>query len=99
MNDWKQLRLLQRGDETALEQIILTYTNYVGTVIANQLGGFYDMQIVEELSSDVFSACGKTVIKSQPLTLKAGLAALQETKQKIIFVHNTLFLRKSARTQ
>ena len=82
MNDWKQLRLLQRGDETALEQIILTYTNYVGTVIANQLGGFYDMQIVEELSSDVFFSLWKNCHKITTFNLKSWLGSTAKKKKK-----------------
>ena len=59
MNDKKQVRLLKRGDEKALEEIILTYTNYVATVIINQLKGLYDTETVEELTSDVFFSLWK----------------------------------------
>lgn len=56
MDDVLLIKLLQSGDENALEQIIRRYSGYVSAVIINQLGKPYVVQDVEELASDVFAA-------------------------------------------
>lgn len=97
MNDKKQIKLMQRGDEKALESIILTYTNYVGTIIANQLGSFCDCQTVEELASDVFFSLWQNRNTLTKNNIKSWLVAQREIKQKIIFVHGVLFSRNLMR--
>lgn len=82
MNDKKQLRLLQRGDEKALEKVILTYTNYVGTVIANQLGSFCDNQLIEELASDVFFSLWQNCHTVSTNNIKSWLASTARNKAK-----------------
>ena len=82
MNDKKQISLLRRGDEKALETIILTYTNYVGAVIANQLGGFCDIMTVEELSSDVFLSLWQNCNRISTINLKGWLGSTARNKAK-----------------
>ena len=82
MNDKKQIKLLQKGDEKALEIIILTYTNYVGTVIANQLGGFYDTEAVEELCSDVFFSLWQNRHTLTTYNIKSWLGSTARNKAK-----------------
>jgi len=82
MNGKRQVKLLKRGDERALEEIILTYTNYVATVIINQLGGFYDTSIVEELSSDVFFSLWKNRLTITSDNLKSWLGTTARNKAK-----------------
>jgi len=82
MNDKKQIKLLQRGDEKALETIILTYTNYVGTVIANQLGGFSEQSTVEELASDVFFSLWQNRLTLKGCNLKSWLGTAARNKAK-----------------
>ncbi len=82
MNDKKQIKLLQKGDEKALEIIILTYTNYVGTVIANQLGNFYDTETVEELCSDVFFSLWQSRDVFTTYNLKSWLGSTARNKAK-----------------
>ncbi len=82
MNDKKQIKLLQRGDEKALENIILTYTNYVGTIISNQLGGFSDKSTIEELTSDVFFSLWKNCHTLTTYNLKSWLGSTARNKAK-----------------
>ena len=82
MNDKKQIKLLQKGDEKALEIIILTYTNYVGTVIANQLGSFYSIETVEELCSDVFFSLWQNRQTLTTYNLKSWLGSTARNKAK-----------------
>ena len=82
MNDKKQIKLLQKGDEKALEIIILTYTNYVGTVIANQLGSLCDVSTVEELCSDVFFSMWQNRHSFTTYNLKSWLGSTARNKAK-----------------
>lgn len=82
MNDKKQVRLLKRGDEKALEEIILTYTNYVATVIINQLKGLYDTETVEELTSDVFFSLWKNRHTIASDNIKSWLGSTARNKAK-----------------
>ena len=82
MNDKKQIKLLQKGDEKALETIILTYTNYVGTVISNQFGGLYDISTVEELCSDVFFSLWQNRNTLTKYNLKSWLGSTARNKAK-----------------
>ena len=92
MNDKKQIKLLQRGDEKALESIILTYTNYVGTVIVNQLGGFADKSTIEELASDVFFSLWQKRHTIIGYNLKGWFGSTARNKAKnYIRSHNIVF--------
>lgn len=82
MNDKKQIKFLQKGDERALEIIILKYTNYVGTVIANQLGCLYDIATVEELCSDVFFSLWQNCNTLTTFNLKSWLGSTARNKAK-----------------
>lgn len=54
MEDEQALRKLRRGDQKALEVIVVRYTPYVSAVIRNQLGSFSTEEDVEELCANVF---------------------------------------------
>ncbi len=82
MNDRKLIQQLKRGDEKALELIIKTYTAYVSTVIANQLGGFCDAAVIEELTSDVFFSLWQNRLKLNSFQLRGWLGATGRNKAK-----------------
>ena len=63
MEDKKAIKLLKRNDEQALETVIKAYTGYVSSVIANQLGSFCDLSVVEELAADTFAALWQSRMK------------------------------------
>lgn len=73
---------LKRGDEQALEQIIKHYTGYVSTVIANQLGGLCDTEIIEELASDVFFALWQHRLRLATYHLRGWLGTTARNKAK-----------------
>ena len=54
MEDEQALRKLRRGDQKALEALVVRYTPYVSAVIRNQLGGLSAEEDVEELCANVF---------------------------------------------
>lgn len=89
MEDKKAIKLLKRSDEKALECIIKTYTGYVSTVISNQLGGFFDTEVVEELTSDVFFALWQNRLKLSSYHLRGWLGTTARNKAKS-------YLRKSS---
>lgn len=82
MEEEKYITLLKKSDETALESVIRQYTGYVSTVIANQLGGFCDTKVVEELASDVFFALWQNRRKLSGGHLRGWLAAVARNKAK-----------------
>ena len=54
--DKRLIQLLAKDDTEALSHIIDKYTNYVATVIHNQLGAFASQEDTEELTANVFVA-------------------------------------------
>ena len=54
MTDSKALKLLQAGNQQALEWFIDRYSNYVGTIIKSILQGSMSQADVEEVTADVF---------------------------------------------
>ena len=49
VEDEQALRKLRRGDQKALEALVVRYTPYVSAVIRNQLGGLSAEEDVEEI--------------------------------------------------
>ena len=74
--------LLKRSDEKALEIIITTYTGYVSTVIANQLGGFCNTEVIEELTSDVFFSLWQNRLKLTSYHLRGWLGTTARNRAK-----------------
>lgn len=92
MDEKKQLSLLQKSSEKALEILIRKYTAYVSTVIYNQLGNYANRTIVEELVSDVFLAMWENRKLFVTSSIKAWLGVTARNKaknyirsQKIVF--------------
>ena len=82
MNEQSMVKLLKRSDEKALEDIIKAYTAYVSTVIANQLGGFFNVSVIEELTSDVFFCLWQNRMNLTSFRLKGWLGATARNKAK-----------------
>lgn len=82
MEEKKLVKLLKKGDERALELIIEKYTGYVSTVIANQLGGFNDMQAIEELISDVFFELWRRRLELVTFHLRGWLGTTARNRAK-----------------
>lgn len=92
MDEKKQLSLLKKSSEKALEILIRKYTAYVSTVIYNQLGNYANRMIVEELVSDVFLAMWENRKSFVTSSIKAWLGVTARNKaknyirsQKIVF--------------
>ena len=73
--DKKLVQRLARDDTEALSQIIDRYTNYVATVIHNQLGAFYSKEDTEELTANVFVSLWQNRSRLQTTRLRGWLAA------------------------
>ena len=54
MTDSKALKLLQAGNQQALEWFIDRYSGYVGTIVNSVLQGSMSQADVEEVTADVF---------------------------------------------
>lgn len=80
MDEKQLIKRLKQSDDTALEQVIGRYTAYVATVIANQLGGFFDSTVVEELAADVFFTLWKS--RKNLSHLRGWLGAVARNKAK-----------------
>lgn len=80
MEEKQVVKRLKQGDDAALEQVIHRYTAYVATVIANQLGGFFDSAVVEELAADVFFTLWKS--RKKLLHLRGWLGVVARNKAK-----------------
>ena len=82
MNDASALRAMKRGDETALEWVIDSYSSYVTTIIRNILDSSMTNADVEEAASDVFLTLWYNSEKVMPGKLKAYLGGIARYKAK-----------------
>ena len=73
--DKKLAQMLLQNDTAALSQIIDKYTNYVATVIHNQLGVFSSQEDVEELTANAFVSLWENRSQLKTTHLRGWLAA------------------------
>ncbi len=73
--DKRLIQLLAADDTAALSHIIGKYTNYVATVIYNQLGAFASQEDAEELTANVFVALWQNRSRLKTTRLRGWLAA------------------------
>lgn len=73
--DKKLIDALSRNDPSALEHIMDKYTNYVATVIHNQLGAFGSQEDTEELAANVFVSLWQNRSRLKTARLRGWLAA------------------------
>ena len=82
MNKNGMAERIRRHDETALEEIIRTYTPYVSTIIYNVAKGNMSVSDMEEVTSDVFITLWKNCEKVNEDTLKGYLASIAKSRAK-----------------
>lgn len=82
MRECRLIRLLQQQNTEALQDLISTYQNYVGTIIRNITRNILTENDVEELTADVFFAVWQTADKLQPGKIRPYLAAIARNKAK-----------------
>ena len=70
MTDSKALKLLQAGNQQALEWFIDRYSCYVGTIVNSVLQGSMSQADVEEVTADVFVTLWKNAERLIPLNIK-----------------------------
>ncbi len=105
MTDSKALKLLQSGDQHALEWFIDRYGNYVGTIINSVLQGSMSQADVEEVAADVFVTLWKNAERLIPLNIKGylsrvsrslSLRKLRERKQELSLEEDILILEEDS---
>ena len=105
MTDSKALKLLQAGDQQALEWFIDRYSNYVGTVVNSVLQGSMSQADVEEVTADVFVTLWKNAERLVPLNIKGYLSRvsrslamrkLRERKQELSMDEDILILEEDS---
>ena len=71
-----RIRLLKQQNESALREIISSYSAYVSTIIRNVGRGSFTEHDVEELAADVFITLWQNADKTEPDRLRPYLAVL-----------------------
>ncbi len=82
MDDEKLVKLLKEENEKALKRIIFAYTPYVSAVIANQIGNFKNISVIEELCSDVFAELWRKKGELKTYHLRGWLGATARNMAK-----------------
>ena len=75
MTEAKALEQLQQGKQEALSWFVETYSDYVGTVIYNVLGGALDQEELEELSAGTFAALWEQAGSLRPQNVRGWLGS------------------------
>lgn len=105
MTDSKALKLLQAGNQQALEWFIDRYSNYVGTIVKSVLQGSMSQADVEEVTADVFVTLWKNAERLFPLNIKGYLSRvsrslamrkLREKKQELNLEEAVLILEEDS---
>lgn len=105
MTDSKALKLLQTGDQQALEWFIDRYSNYVGTIVNSVLQDSMSQADVEEVAADVFVTLWKNAERLFPLNIKGylsrvsrslALRKLRERKQDLRLEEDILILEEDS---
>ena len=79
MTDSKALKLLQAGNQQALEWFIDRYSNYVGTIVKSVLQDSMSQADVEEVTADVFVTLWKNAERLFPLNIKGYLSRVSRS--------------------
>ena len=105
MTDSKALKLMQAGNQQALEWFIDRYSNYVGTIVKSVLQDSMSQADVEEVTADVFVTLWKNVERLFPLNIKGYLSRvsrslamrkLREKKQELNLEEAVLILEEDS---
>ena len=105
MTDSKALKLLQNGEQQALEWFIDRYSNYVGAIVNSVLQGSMSQADVEEVTADVFVTLWKNAERLVPLNLKGylsrvsrslALRRLRERRQELSLEEDILVLEEDS---
>ena len=105
MTDSKALKLLQAGNQQALEWFIDRYSNYVGTIVKSVLQDSMSQADVEEVTADVFVTLWKNAERLFPLNIKGYLSRvsrslamrkLREKKQELNLEEAVLILEEDS---
>ena len=105
MTDSKALKLLQAGNQQALEWFVDRYSSYVGTIANSVLQGSMSQADVEEVTADVFVTLWKNSERLIPLNIKGYLSRvsrslalhkLRERKQELSLEEDILILEEDS---
>lgn len=94
MQERSLIRRLKQHHPQALEELITTYSPYVGTIIRNIIGKYLAEPDVEELTADVFLAVWEHTdqLKAGKLTAYLAAIARNRAKNRIRSYHETVNL-------
>lgn len=94
MQERNLIRRLKQHQPQALEELIQTYSPYVGTIVRNIIGKYLSESDVEELTADVFVAVWEHADQVKPGKLTGFLAAIarNRAKNRIWSYHETVDL-------
>ena len=94
MQERNLIRRLKQHQPQALEELIQTYSPYVGTIVRNIIGKYLSESDVEELTADVFVAVWEHADQVKPGKLTGFLAAIarNRAKNRIRGYHETVDL-------
>lgn len=94
MQERNLIRRLKQHQPQALEELIQTYSPYVGTIVRNIIGKYLSESDVEELTADVFVAVWEHADQVKPGKLTGFLAAIarNRAKNRIQSYHETVDL-------
>lgn len=76
------IRRLKQHQPQALEELIETYSPYVGTIVRNIIGKYLSESDVEELTADVFLAVWEHTDQLKAGKLTAYLAAIARNRAR-----------------
>ena len=105
MTDSKALKLLQTGNQQALEWFIDRYSGYVAAIVNSVLQGSLSQADVEEVTADVFVTLWKSADRLIPLNIKGYLSRvsrslairkLRECKQELSLDDDILILEEGS---
>ena len=74
VDEGKILKRLKAGDEAALGWFIERYTGYVSSIVYSLIGQALGQGDIEEVTADVFLACGRAGRKYGPESSAPGSA-------------------------
>ncbi len=105
MTEAKALKLLQTGDQQALEWFVERYSAYVGAVVNSILQSSMTQADVEEVTADVFITLWKSAERLVPLNLKGylgrvarslALRKLRERTEELPLEEDILFFEEDS---
>lgn len=82
MDEEKLAERLMNGEQKALEEVTRKYTPLVSTIISNIASGCFNVEDIEETTSDTFIALWYNKEKIQPDKLKGFICCIAKNKAK-----------------